>query len=230
MSTGSILLAEDDGALRTGVRDALAGEGYEVVAVADGAQAMQQLQERPFSLAILDISMPRRSGLDVCRELRKLGIDTPVLFLTVRGEEVDRVLGFEVGADDYVTKPFSLRELLARVAALLRRGRAAQGAAIAPRVSFGACTVDFDAFVVQRGKKSWKLPPKEAGMLKLLLENEGRVVTRETLLRRVWGSALFSGPRTVDTHMGRLRAKIEDDPEHPKHLLTAHGIGYRFSR
>jgi DNA-binding response OmpR family regulator len=225
-----ILLAEDDAAIRGGVRDALVSEGYAVEAHSDGAAALAALAKGGFDLAILDVSMPKKNGFEVCREARKLGLELPIVFLTVRGDEVDRVLGLELGADDYVTKPFSLRELLARVAAILRRARGGRRGKVASRVRVGSREVDLEAFVVRAGKKESRLPPKEAGMLRLLLANEGRVVTRERFLEEVWGSALFVGPRTVDTHMGRLRAKLEDDPERPAHLLTAHGLGYRLVR
>jgi two-component system, OmpR family, alkaline phosphatase synthesis response regulator PhoP len=224
-----ILLAEDDPAIRTGVRDALASEGYRVDAHADGASALAALAKGGFDLAILDVSMPKKSGFDVCREARKRGLELPIVFLTVRADEVDKVHGLELGADDYVTKPFSLRELLARVAAILRRAKGGD-ARIPRRVAIGDREVDLEAFVIRRAGKESKLPPKEAGMLRLLLAHEGKVVTRERFLEEVWGSALFVGPRTVDTHMGRLRAKLEDDPERPAHLLTAHGVGYRLVR
>jgi DNA-binding response OmpR family regulator len=225
-----ILLAEDDPALRAGVRDALASEGHRVEAHGDGASALEALMNGGFDLAILDVSIPKKSGFEVCREARRRGLELPIVFLTVRADEVDRVLGLELGADDYVTKPFSLRELLARVAAILRRTGGRGRGKLGSKVSVGAREVDLEAFVVRAGEKETKLAPKEAGMLRLLLEHEGRVVTRERFLEEVWGSALFVGPRTVDTHMGRLRAKLEDDPEAPRHLLTAHGVGYRLVR
>lgn len=222
-----ILLAEDDPALRDGVRDALAGEGYEVVTVADGVEAMLQFNSAPFDLAILDVSMPRKNGFEVCRDVRAAGIGVAILFLTVRADEVDRVLGLELGADDYVTKPFSLRELRARVAAILRRTGSPRAGSNKNKFTIGNCEIDLEGFVARRAGMEWKLPPKEAGMLKLMLANPGRVVSRERFLKEVWGSALFVGPRTVDTHMGRLRMKIEEDAELPVHLVTAHGIGYR---
>lgn len=235
-----ILLAEDDAALRTGVRDALLAESYEVTAVADGRAALQQLKSGSYDLAILDVSMPEMNGFEVCRDARGAGVASAILFLTVRADEVDRVLGLELGADDYVTKPFSLRELRARVAAILRRSRATRAkgngdatgapAVVPTRVTIGNCEIDFDGLLVTRGKKQFNLPPKEAGMLKMLIQNEGRVVSREEVLKSVWGSALFVGPRTVDTHMGRIRAKIEEDPNNPRHLVTAHGVGYKFVR
>jgi DNA-binding response OmpR family regulator len=225
-TNATILLAEDDAALRAGVRDALQSEGYSVRACADGAEASSEIERNNYDLAILDVSMPKKSGFEVCRDARKAGREMPILFLTVRAEEFDKVLGFEMGADDYVTKPFSLRELLARVSALLRRAKRKKTPAGA-KVKIGAREVDLDAFVVRHRGAETKLPPKEAGMLRLLLESAGSVVTRERFLAEVWGSTLFVGPRTVDTHMGRLRAKLEDDPENPRHILTAHGVGYR---
>ena len=174
-------------------------------------------------------SIPKKSGFEVCREARRRGLELPIVFLTVRADEVDRVLGLELGADDYVTKPFSRASCWRasrRSCGARGRGRGKLGS----KVSVGAREVDLEAFVVRAGEKETKLAPKEAGMLRLLLEHEGRVVTRERFLEEVWGSALFVGPRTVDTHMGRLRAKLEDDPEAPRHLLTAHGVGYRLVR
>lgn len=227
-----ILVAEDDAALRLGVEQALRSQGYEVIVASHGEEALARVAG--CDLVVLDVAMPKRSGFEVCREIRARGLQVPVLFLTVRNDEVDRVLAFELGADDYITKPFSVRELLARVAAILRRTRVSEkgqeAVAVASRVRIGEREVDFDGFVVKLGKKETPLAPKEAAMLKLLLEREGRVVSREEFLKSAWGSTLFSGPRTVDTHMGRLRAKLEDDPESPKHLLTVHGVGYRLVR
>ncbi len=223
-----ILVVEDDPALRDGVRDALASEGYRVETAADGAAGLARLLAEPFDLAILDVAMPRKSGFDVCREIRARDRALPILFLSAKGEEVDRVLGLELGADDYVTKPFSLRELLARVKSVLRRSQPAPAEHDVPTtLRIGDCDVDFAAFVVRRGKTETRLAPKEAAMLRLLVLHEGSVVTRKRFLEEVWGSALFVGARTVDTHVGRLRAKLERDPEHPRHLRTAHGVGYR---
>jgi len=223
-----ILVAEDDPALRQGLRDALASDGHRVETASDGAEALASLGRVHFDLAVLDVSMPKKTGFDVCREARARGLGTPILFLTVRSDEVDRVLGLELGGDDYVTKPFSVRELLARVKSILRRARRAKSAEVPGAVSIGDRVVDFEAYVVRRGKRETPLPPKEAAMLRLLLANEGRVVSRDRFLAEVWGSALFVGPRTVDTHVGRLRAKLEDRPDEPKRILTVHGVGYRF--
>jgi DNA-binding response OmpR family regulator len=226
--SAKILVVEDDPALREGLRDALSAEGYRVEAVDDGERALDRLFGAHLDLVLLDVSLPKRNGFDICREVRARGLQVPIVFLTVRGEEVDRVLGLELGADDYVSKPFSLRELLARVGAILRRARRRPGEAIPKSFPIGDRVVDFEAFVVRRGKEEFPLAPKEAAMLRLLVSNEGRVVTRERFLDEVWGRTLFVGPRTVDTHVGRLRAKVEDDPASPKHILTVHGVGYRF--
>ncbi len=225
--SAKVLVVEDDRALREGLAQALAAEGYRVETAADGRQGLDRLLGEHFDLAILDVAMPRLGGFDVCREVRKRGFQLPILFLTVRGEEVDRVLGLEIGADDYVTKPFSLRELLARVAALLRRAKRRPVDSVAPTLAIGDRTVDFEAFVVRQGGGEVPLAKKEAAMLRLLAANEGRVVTREKFLDEVWGASPLVGPRTVDTHVNRLRAKIEEDPDDPKHLLTVHRVGYR---
>ncbi len=225
--SAKILVVEDDRALREGLAQALAAEGYRVEAAVDGRQGLDRLLGEHFDLAILDVAMPRLGGFDVCREVRKRGFQLPILFLTVRGEEVDRVLGLEIGADDYVTKPFSLRELLARVSALLRRAKRRPIDAVAPTLAIGDRIVDFGAFVVRQGEREVSLAKKEAAMLRLLAANEGRVVTREKFLDEVWGASPLVGPRTVDTHVNRLRAKIEDDPDNPAHLLTVHRVGYR---
>ncbi|MCI0587320.1 MAG: response regulator transcription factor [Planctomycetes bacterium] len=225
--SAKILIVEDDPALRQGLADALVAEGYRVETAPDGAQGLDRLLGEHFDLAILDVAMPRKNGFDVCREVRRRGFQLPVLFLTVRSEEVDRVLGLEIGADDYVTKPFSLREILARVGALLRRAKRRPVDAVAPTLAIGDRVVDFEAFVVRRGKREFPLSRKEAAMLRLLAANEGRVVTREKFLDEVWGASVLVGPRTVDTHMNRLRAKVEADPDRPAHLLTVHRVGYR---
>jgi len=226
--SAKILVVEDDLSLREGLREALLAEGHRVEVVEDGARALDRVFGAHFDLVLLDVSLPKKNGFDVCREVRGRGLQVPILLLTVRGEEVDRVLGLELGADDYVTKPFSLRELLARVGAILRRARRRPGEEIPKNFTIGDRVVDFEAFVVRRGKEETPLAPKEAAMLRLLVANEGRVVTRERFLDEVWGRSLLVGPRTVDTHVGRLRAKLEDDPSSPRHLLTVHGVGYRF--
>ncbi|MFN3243374.1 MAG: response regulator transcription factor [Planctomycetota bacterium] len=223
-----ILFVEDDHTLRTALRDALVGEGHRVTAAADGHEARALLREQRFDLLVLDVMLPGPSGLELLRELRDRDADTPVLMLTARGEEGDKVLGLELGADDYVTKPFSLRELLARVKAMLRRRDPGESAFVERfALDDGAVQVDLAAFTLTRDGEVHKLSPKEAGMLRLLRQQQGRAVSRADFLREVWGGDQFVGDRTIDTHMLNLRQKLERDHRQPAHLLTVHGVGYR---
>lgn len=224
-----VLLVEDDRTLRIGLRDALASEGHEVVVAADGHEGRACLREQRFDLVVLDVMLPGPSGLELLRELRGRDGDTPVLLLTARGDEGDKVLGLELGADDYVTKPFSLRELLARVKAMLRRRERPDAAlpAFVEQFVLGDARIDLAAFTVVRGTASHTLSPKEAGMLRLLRQRLGRAVARADFLREVWGGSPFVGDRTIDTHMLNLRQKVEADHKQPRFLLTVHGVGYR---
>jgi DNA-binding response OmpR family regulator len=232
--TYRIALVEDDRTLRTALRDALAGEGHEVLVAADGHEARALLRQQRFDLLVLDVMLPGPSGLELLRELRARDDQTPVLLLTARGEEGDKVLGFELGADDYVTKPFSLRELLARVKASLRRRRIdgdagdGNGAAL-QQFALGPTIIDLQSFTAVRDGTTHALSKKEAAMLLLLRKANGRAVSRAQFLRDVWGGDQFVGDRTIDTHMLNLRQKVESDPKQPQHLLTVHGIGYRLA-
>ena len=221
-----VLLVEDDRTLRIGLSDALASEGHAVVAAADGHEGRACLREQRFDLVVLDVMLPGPSGLELLRELRARDADTPVLLLTARGDEGDKVLGLELGADDYVTKPFSLRELLARVKAMLRR-RERPEAALVEQFVLGDARIDLAAFTVERSGAAHTLSPKEAGMLRLLRQRAGRAVPRAEFLREVWGGSPFVGDRTIDTHMLNLRQKVEADHKQPRFLLTVHGVGYR---
>jgi len=221
-----VLFVEDDLTLRTALSDALRDEGHDVTVAADGHEARANLRELRFDLVVLDIMLPGPSGLELLRELRQRDGDTPVLLLTARGEEGDKVLGLELGADDYVTKPFSLRELLARVKAMLRR-RDRADAAIVEQFDVGGARVDLAAFTLLRDGVTHTLSPKEAGMLRLLRLRQGRAVSRAEFLDEVWGGDEFVGNRTIDTHMLNLRQKLERDHKQPRHLLTVHGVGYR---
>jgi len=176
-------------------------------------------------LILLDIMMPRISGWDVCRELRKRGINTPIIMLTARGQEVDTVLGLELGADDYVTKPFSVRELLARVRAVLRRPGVRSEI---ESYSFGSVRIDFKQRLVFKGKREVKLTRKEFEIMKYFIAHRGEALSREQMLDEIWGYEQFPTTRTVDTHILKLRQKLEDDPEHPRFILTVHGSGYKF--
>ncbi|MGE3174079.1 MAG: response regulator transcription factor [Planctomycetota bacterium] len=229
-----VLLVEDDRTLRTALGDALAGEGHDVATAADGDEALARLCAETFDLLVLDVMLPGPSGLEILRAVRARGLRTPVLLLTARSAEGDKVLGLELGADDYVTKPFSLRELLARVRALLRRAGADDAAATAPagapagRFRLGALEVDLDAYEVRRDGDAQRLSPKEALMLGLLWRERGKVVSRARFLQEVWSDGGQSvGDRTVDTHLLHLRQKVEDDPKAPRWIVTVHGAGYR---
>ena len=222
----TILIIDDEPEMVRGLSDNLRFEGYRTLAATNGDEGLRlALQEVP-DLILLDVMMPRMSGWDVCRQLRQRGVDVPVIMLTARGEEVDRVLGLELGADDYVTKPFSLRELLARVRAVLRRPGPRQKF---EEVAFGDIRIHLRGRQVFRTGEEIRLTRKEFDLLRYLVEHRGEVLTRERLLDEVWGYERFPTTRTVDAHVLRLRQKLEPDPERPVYILTAHGQGYRFA-
>jgi two-component system alkaline phosphatase synthesis response regulator PhoP len=221
-----ILIVDDEPEIVRGLEDNLRFEGYQTSTATDGRQALAVAAREAPDLVLLDIMMPGMSGWDVCRELRGKGIDVPIIMLTARGEEADRVRGLELGADDYITKPFSLRELLARVRAVLRRP--------GPRhkveeFAFGDARVRPRGRQAFRGGREVTLTRKEFDLLVYLLEHRGEIVTRERLLDEVWGYERFPTTRTVDTHILRLRRKFEADPDRPAFILTVHGQGYRFA-
>ena len=223
-----LLVIEDDAHIRLGLCDALRGEGYEVSECRDGAQALPLLRQRKPDLIVLDIMLPGKSGFDICREMRAEKFRTPILMLSAKGQEIDKVVGLELGADDYVTKPFSLREILARVQALLRR--AAPGAVVAAlpdEISFGKVKIDGKALRGTRGKHSFELTPREMKVLALLFREKGNAVSRETILTEIWGVEYYGTTRTLDQLVVKLRQKIEDTPSSPRHLLTVHSLGYR---
>lgn len=227
-----VLIVEDDRTLRETLGEALEQEGYSVTSAADGSTATDLVFARHFDLVLLDVMLPARGGFEVLRDMREHGLRTPVLMLTVRGDESDKVLGFDLGADDYVTKPFSLRELLARVRAHLRRARNAGGATSdepkpTERFQIGEAGVDLTSYSVSLGDDVHPLSPREAAMLVLLHREAGRVVSRDRFLDEVWGDAVYVGHRTIDTHVLNLRQKVEVDPRRPRHLLTVRGVGYR---
>lgn len=230
--TGRILIVEDDPHLAAGVVENLQAEGYTVTLVTDGQQALDWLQQQDCDLILLDVMLPRVDGFTVCRTLREAGNSTPVLFLTARGDPADRVRGLEAGGDDYLAKPFHLRELLLRVRAILRRWdwyRSASSTHDTAVLRFSGNEVDFRAFRA----RSWngvvqELTEKEAMILKVLAERAGEIVSREDLLERVWGYDVFPSTRTVDNFILRLRKRFERDPANPRHFLTVWGVGYRF--
>ncbi len=225
-----VLIVEDDQAMAVALRDGFTYEGYSVEVARDGATGLRLAGEKSPDLVILDVMLPRVSGLDVCRQLRGAGNNTPIIMLTARGQEIDKVLGLKTGADDYVTKPFSFLELMARVDAVLRRASRVQeeGGGV-EAVSFGDVEMNFRAFVATKGGRPIELSPREFKMMKYFAERRGEVVTREQLLDHVWGYEGFPLTRTVDMHIAKLRQKIEDIPGDPRHIVTVHRVGYKFT-
>lgn len=222
----TILLIEDEEAMLTGLKDAFEHHGYLVHSAKDGERGLELAQEVSPDLILLDVMLPGMDGFDVCSQLRKRGVSVPILMLTARGEEVDKVVGLEIGADDYITKPFSTRELLARVKAHLRRS--AQKAAKLTEYKFGDVTVDFTKFKAFKKGMSVDLTSTEFSLLQLLIEHRNEVVTREEILNKVWGYETYPDSRTVDSHILNLRQKLESDPHKPEYILTMHGMGYKF--
>lgn len=221
-----ILVIEDDLAILRGLKDNLLAEGYEVLAAEDGADGYRMAREEGPDLIVLDLMLPSLSGYEICKKLREERNSVLILMLTARGEEADRVLGLDLGADDYVTKPFSLRELKARVRALLRRSNAEW--APPDTLSFGDVVVDFPQYEARKRETPVELTPKEFGVLRYLAARAGEVVSRYELLEEVWGYGSFPTTRTVDNHIASLRAKLEDEPAEPRFLQTVHRVGYKF--
>jgi DNA-binding response OmpR family regulator len=222
-----ILIIEDDVAILRGLKDNLEYESYEVLTATDGEQGYCLIQEKKPDLIILDLMLPKMSGYELCRKVRKQGNTTPILMLTARGEEMDRVLGLDLGADDYLTKPFSVPELLARIRAIIRRVHQAKTGDLPSDLRFGDVVIDFKCFEARKDEKTLEMSRKEFGVLRLLAARAGEVVTRDELLDEVWGYDQYPTTRTVDNHISLLRTKLEDDPSHPCHLITVHGVGYK---
>ncbi|MBI3895654.1 MAG: response regulator transcription factor [Acidobacteria bacterium] len=222
-----VLIVEDDKSLALALREGFEYEGYSVLVAADGTAGLRLAVEKLLTLIILDVMLPKRSGFELCTQLRKAGNTVPIIILSARSEESDKVLGLKLGADDYLTKPFSFMELMARVEAVMRRSskeeekrRNYQG---------GGLEVNLDTGEVFKSGHPLELSTREFAILKYLIEHHGRVVSRNQLLDAVWGYENFSFSRTVDVHVAKLRRKIEDDPGSPRHLVTVHGTGYKFN-
>jgi len=226
----TVLVIEDDPAILRGLTDNLSFEGYDVITAMDGETGYHLQRERKPDLIVLDLMLPRMSGFEFCRKLRGEGIQTPILMLTARSEEPDRVLGLDLGADDYVTKPFSVRELMARVRALLRRSQpGSEGKPDLPdEVRFGGAEIDFRSYEARRNGETIEMTRKEFAILRFLAAHAGEVVTRDDLLNEVWGYESYPTSRTVDNHVAGLRAKLERDSSQPAHIKTVHGVGYKF--
>jgi len=221
-----VLIVEDDPAILRGLKDNLLVESYEVLTASDGEAGYRLVREQKPDLVILDLMLPGMSGYEVCRKLRQEGDRTPILMLTARGEEGDRVLGLDLGADDYVTKPFSVRELLARVRAIVRRLNPPK--ALPDELRFDDVVVDFRRYEARKSGQRVEMTRKEFGLLQYLAARSGEVVRRDELLEEVWDYQNYPTTRTVDNHVLSLRAKLEQAQADPRHLITVHGVGYKF--
>lgn len=224
-----ILVVDDETHLADGIRENLAAEGHETDVAYDGEAGLEAVRQERFDLAILDVMMPKMDGIELCSSMRREGIQTPVLFLTVKGGPEDRVRGFEAGGDDYLTKPFHLKELLLRVAAILRRSRWYEEAG--DELEFGGNRIDFRTYKATAWDGTGhNLTHKEAMIVQALAERESSIVTREDILDRVWGYEVFPSTRTIDNFIVRVRKRFERDPEAPQHFHTVRGVGYRFTK
>ena len=222
-----ILIVEDDAGIQMILRDALTSQGYQVTTADDGMKGLQLAKELKPALIILDVMLPLMGGFEVCKNIRKEGIVSPILMLTVKDEELDKVLGLELGADDYVTKPFSLKELTARIKALLRRVEDYQEEMGVFR--FGDVELDFQKYESRKAGQDLGLSPLELKILRLMITRKGKVITRDEFLDAIWGvDNLIVSHRTVDSHIAHIRKKVEENPSDPKHILSVHSIGYKF--
>ncbi len=220
-----ILIVEDELNMRKGLKDNLEFEGYDVDTAEDGEAGLNKILTNDYNLVVMDVMMPKISGFDVCKTIRKKGITTPVILLTAKGEEIDKVLGLELGADDYVTKPFSLRELLARIKAILRRGE--NFTFNEGLIKIGKLEVDFSSYSAKEENDDVQMSSKEFDILNYFWKNRNKTVSRDNLLNEIWGYDETPTTRTVDNFILKLRQKIENDPNHPKIIITIHGVGYK---
>lgn len=225
-----VLIVEDDEAMSVALRDGFQYEGYNVTVAKDGEAGLQHATDDQPDLILLDVMLPKMTGLDICKHLRGSGNDVPIIMLTARGQEIDKVLGLKLGADDYITKPFGFMELLARAEAVLRRARVPAMAASTPDTyRFGDVAIDFKRHEARKGSQPIELSPREFQLLAYFIQHRGEIVTRETLLDAVWDYNAIPFTRTVDMHIAKLRKKVEDNPSDPKHIVTVHRLGYKFT-
>ncbi len=223
-----ILIIEDEPDMRRGLQDNLEFEDYEIESTGNGNEGLRLAQKEHFDLILLDLMLPGMDGMEVCRKLKESGSTIPIVMLTARGAESDKVEGLLTGADDYITKPFSLKELLARIKVILRRTQPHTSSL--HEFEFSDVRISFDKYEAWKGKTMLELSPREFEILRLFFERESETVTREEFLKEVWGYTSFPQTRTVDNHIAKLRQKIEDDPDQPKHIITVHRMGYKFLR
>jgi DNA-binding response OmpR family regulator len=221
-----VLIVEDEPDMVLGLKDNFEFEGYEVVVARDGKEGLSRALAESPDLILLDIMLPKLSGLDVCRQLRGNGVDTPIIMLTARGQEIDKVIGLEMGADDYVTKPFSIKELLARVRAQLRR--ASRQVSEIESYKFGDVSLNFKKYQATKAGNEIEMSPREFELLKYFIQHRGETITRDQLLDDVWGYDNYPFTRTVDNHIAKLRQKVEQVPAEPKYIITVHRVGYKF--
>ncbi|MEM7481022.1 MAG: response regulator transcription factor [Acidobacteriota bacterium] len=224
-----VLIVEDDEAMAVALKDGFEYEGYDVTVARDGEAGLSAAQEGSPELIILDVMLPKKTGLDVCRDLRGEGNAVPIIMLTARGQEIDKILGLKLGADDYITKPFSFMELFARAEAVLRRAQGHRGGDEEQVIHIGEVTVDFRRHEATKGGHPLSLSPREFRLLEYFAAHRGEVVSRDQLLDGVWGYDAIPYTRTVDTHIAKLRKKIEDTPADPRWLVTIHGLGYKLT-
>ncbi|KAA3612125.1 MAG: DNA-binding response regulator [Calditrichaeota bacterium] len=222
----TILIVEDETEMAQGLRDTFEFDGHEIHIASDGQSGLEMALSKSFDLIILDVMLPEKSGFDVCKELRKKGDKTPVIMLTARQQEIDKVRGLEIGADDYITKPFSVRELLARVKAVLRRYPETEAGPI-KSAKIGELEIDFENYKAKNATAKVELSYKEFEILKFLYQHKNEVISRDELLNKVWGYEIYPTSRTVDNFIAKIRKKVEKDPASPAHILTIYGIGYK---
>ncbi len=222
-----ILVVEDEPDMQSGIKDNLEFEGYEVETASDGKEGLSKILNQSFDLVLLDVMLPHLSGFDVCKKVRHENNDTPIIFLTAKGEEIDKVIGLESGGDDYLTKPFSLRELLARVKAVLRRTDKQSTSNPNTSITIGRLTVDFNTYTASIQGEAIKMTSKEFEILQYLLKHKNATISRDSLLDNVWGYDFQPTARTIDNFILKLRQKIEDNPNDPQIIITVHGMGYR---
>ena len=226
--TARVLIVEDDEAMSIALRDGFQYEGYSVTVAKDGEAGLKLATEDEPDLILLDVMLPKMTGLDICKQLRGDGNGVPIIMLTARGQEIDKVLGLKLGADDYITKPFGFMELLARAEAVLRRTRTPVSAAAPESYRFGEVAIDFKRHEAKKAGQPIDLSPREFQLLAYFIQHRGEIVTREKLLDTVWDYNAIPFTRTVDMHIAKLRKKIEDNPSDPRHIVTVHRLGYKF--
>jgi DNA-binding response OmpR family regulator len=222
-----ILIVEDEPSMRMGLKDNLEFEDYDVDIAVNGEEGLEKIRDNKYNLVLLDVMLPKMSGFDVCKTVRKENIKVPIILLTAKGEEIDKVLGLELGADDYVTKPFSLRELLARIKAVLRRGENLSDKDAGTEINIGKMKIDFQGYKAFINKETVQMSHKEFEVLHYLWKKRNSTVSRDDLLSEIWGYDENPTTRTVDNFIMKLRHKSEEDPNHPKAIITVHGLGYK---